>query len=87
MIVVVVSVSKSRVFRAFDAIETSDGRYFCWQSNDKRSVQPWDPDEGEQAAQTRSTLFPWRLCREDLCSEIREWNDPALVFWFVSCWS
>ena len=37
--------------------------------------------QGEQAAQTRSALFVSRGGFAESVLEIREWNDPALVFW------
>jgi len=75
--------------RAFDTIETATRFNFCWQSNDKRSVQPWGVQTGR--ASGTDALYP--LCpmaalpRVFCCSEIREWNDPALIFWLcvVSC--
>lgn len=58
---------------------------FCWQSNDKRSVQPWDGVPYRASKRHRRALpylFPMAaLPRVFCCSEIREWNDPALVFW------
>ena len=62
---------------------------FCWQSNDKRSVQPWDGGPYRASKRHRRALpylFPMAaLPRVFCCSEIREWNDPALVFLVVCC--
>ena len=59
---------------------------FCWQSNDKRSVQPWGVQTGR--ASGTDALYPLCLMAalpRVFCSEIREWNDPALVFLVVCC--
>jgi hypothetical protein len=82
VIVVVVRVSKFLAFlRAFDAIETSDeGLLFAGKAMIKeRSAMGsrWM----SKAAQTRSILPMAALPRVFCVRRVREWNDPALVFW------
>lgn len=81
LIVLVVSVSWSLVFRAFDAIETATKVSFGWQSNDKGAFSHGDVD-GRAKRHRRALPFPMAALPRVLCDRrfvrgtIQRW-----VFW------
>lgn len=88
LIVVIVSVSKSRVF----SVRSMQSRQqqsltFAGKAMIKGAFSHGCSDRASKRhRRAQPSLFPVAaLPRVFCCSEIREWNDPALVFWLLCC--